>query len=76
MGHYDSCYEEENEIERSRERKEFANREIMKILAENGIKMSVCGCGCCGSPLVKFEYNGKVIQDDDNVNFDMFDGEL
>jgi len=47
---------------------------IMEILEKHGIRMSVSGCGCCGSPRVTFEYEGKMIADDEHsLNFNMFD---
>jgi hypothetical protein len=46
--------------------------ELKRILAEHGITMSIAGCGCCGSPEVKVEYQGKVVVDDVDVTFDMF----
>ena len=47
--------------------------EIKKILAAAGIRMSVFGCGCCESPHVVFEKDGKVIVDADNFSFTMFE---
>ncbi|RKT35320.1 hypothetical protein BXY70_1353 [Roseovarius halotolerans] len=60
--------------------------EAKKILRAAGIKMSIDGCGCCGSPAVRMQHNGKeVIFDDtsypgkyqmaDDVIFDMFEEE-
>lgn len=34
---------------------------MMYILKKHGMRISINGCGCCGSPLVKFEYKGKMI---------------
>ena len=36
---------------------------IIKILKNHGILMNIDGCGCCGSPLVSFSYNGELIID-------------
>lgn len=45
-------------------------KEMVKILREHGISMDVGGCGCCGSPWVKFAKDGKVIVDDEgDCNF-------
>lgn len=44
---------------------EKAKEKMKKILTKHGIKMSISGCGCCGSPWVSFEYNGKMIVDDE-----------
>ena len=48
---------------------------VVAILEEHGIRMSVSGCGCCGSPDVRFEYKGSLIIDDSEVNFNMFEEE-
>ena len=61
------------------------NDEILKmieILSSHGIKMSASGCGCCGSPNIRFQYKGEdivcAVEDGEpgpepQVNFDMFD---
>ena len=49
---------------------------IKKALAAKGIRMSVGGCGCCGSPWVVLEVDGQSIvsvDDPDTLDFDMFD---
>lgn len=43
--------------------------DMMAILREKGITMSVGGCGCCGSPGVTFTYEGKTF-DGDDASFD------
>ena len=43
--------------------------QVKKILKENEIEMSVDGCGCCGSPWVKFVSKGEEIIDEDEVKF-------
>lgn len=45
---------------------------LKKLLASHGFKIELIGCGCCGSPQLKVEYQGKEIIDDSVVNFDMF----
>lgn len=44
--------------------------DVQRILKEKGITMSVAGCGCCGSPNVKFTYENETF-DGDNANFQM-----
>lgn len=53
------------------EEKQIAD--FTKILKEHDMKISLFGCGCCGSPRVVFEYKGDVIVDDDNFNIDTFE---
>lgn len=48
-------------------------KKVIEILKKHGVKMKLGGCGCCGSPWLKFEYNGVTILDDDEVHFDMFE---
>lgn len=46
---------------------------IKAILEQHGIRMSVSGCGCCGSPTVSFEYNGeKILDEADDASFTTF----
>lgn len=40
--------------------------QMKKILSEHEMKIEITGCGCCGSPSVKFEYRGEPIVFDDN----------
>ena len=48
--------------------------QVVEILRKHDIRMYVGGCGCCGSPWVKFEYNGEIIADlKDDFSFDMFE---
>jgi uncharacterized Zn finger protein (UPF0148 family) len=35
---------------------------IIGVLLEHGIEMSVWGCGCCGSPRIKFAYGGRTVE--------------
>lgn len=50
--------------------------EVKKILKDHGMKIFIDGvCGCCGAPRVKFEFNGKIILDDDYADMDMFEEE-
>lgn len=46
---------------------------VEKILLENDIRMEICGCGCSGSPWVKFEYKGEMILDESDVFLDNFE---
>lgn len=50
---------------------EAAIKKIMEILKSHEIVMDIHGCGCCGSPDVKFIYKGETIIDDSDVNFNM-----
>lgn len=43
--------------------------DVTAILREHGITMSVGACGCCSSPWVYFEYEGRVF-DKDEADFD------
>jgi uncharacterized Zn finger protein (UPF0148 family) len=47
--------------------------EAKKLLKNNGFTMSIEGCGCCGSPWVTLHHNGKIIIDDEEVIFNMFE---
>ena len=44
--------------------KEAIKEKVKEILLSHGIKMTIGGCGCCGSPWVSFVYNGQTICDD------------
>ncbi len=58
-------------IAKERKREDDLER-MKKILNEHGIKMSVGGCGCCGSPWVSFEYKGEVLFDgEEQLTFKM-----
>lgn len=51
---------------------------IKEIFKKHKIKMSLWGCGCCGSPAVKFQYEGEVILEDgilgvEDIKFDMWE---
>lgn len=51
-----------------------------KLLTEHGFKISIFGCGCCGSPRVRLEHKGMPIIHDvlncvDNCIINMFDNE-
>ena len=45
---------------------------LAKVLESRGIRMSISGCGCCESPRVKVEVDGKEIFDGENVDLEMF----
>lgn len=68
-----SEYERELEEEEAKKNAQIAR--VKQILRDNGIAMIVDGCGCCGSPRVRVEYEGLVIIDDDTVTFDTADAE-
>lgn len=47
---------------------------VKEILKEHNIKISIDGCGCCGSPIVSFEKDGiKIVDDAAHFNINMFD---
>ena len=53
---------------------EDLKEKIKEILKQHNIKMSVGGCGCCGSPWVSFEKDGvKIVDDVDYFTIDMFE---
>ena len=60
----DKEWKDNNEKERIRKSKPTAI--MRRILDQYGIKLSIRGCGCCGSPTVSFEHNGEVILDDED----------
>ena len=63
---------EEEIIKDEKEYNEKINK-LKEILSKHNIKMSVGGCGCCGSPWFKFEYKGEIVVDClEEGNFDMF----
>lgn len=43
---------------------------MKQILRDLGIEMKVEACGCCSGPYVTFSYNGELIFDEDEANFD------
>lgn len=51
----------------------MSKEEIEKLLEEKGIKISIGGCGCCGSPWVTLEIDEKMIVDnEEDFAIDMF----
>ena len=49
------------------------NEKVKEILKQHNIKMSIGGCGCCGSPWVSFEKDGiKILDEVYDFNIDMF----
>lgn len=69
----------EKEEARLEKEKQKTKERIIQILAAHKIKIEVAGCGCCGSPMFKFEYNGELILASENnnpvddFNINMFD---
>lgn len=60
------------EIEKENRIKELVSK-VTGILESCGIRMTVGGCGCCGSPWVSFEKDGEMIVSEQNdFDFDMF----
>lgn len=56
------------------ENEEEIYKKVQKALKAKGIRISVGGCGCCGSPWFKVEVDGEVVADVENdFNLDMFD---
>jgi hypothetical protein len=57
--------EQKDEINRpyreKRNKEELGIERMIEIFQENGIRMSIWGCGCCNSPRVRFEYLGEMI---------------
>lgn len=53
---------------------EVLKKVVMQILEKHHIKMKIDACGCCGSPIISFEYNGKeLLKDKEYFDFDMYD---
>lgn len=51
-------------------------KKVKEILKQHNIKMSIGGCGCCGSPWVSFEKDGvKIVDDVEYFTIDMFEDE-
>lgn len=51
-------------------------KEVKRMLKEKGIRISISGCGCCGSPTVDLEIDGiLLIDDEDNLCMSMFNPE-
>ena len=48
--------------------------EMLQILRRQDIVLDVGGCGCCGSPWVKFVYKGKIVFDGEHAAFYMSEG--
>lgn len=46
--------------------------EVKRLLREKGIRIDLSGCGCCGSPTLSLEIDGKlIVYDEDDANIDM-----
>lgn len=62
---------------KERAAREEAEREakigpLISALREAGIRMSVYGCGCCGSPRVSYSLpDGTEMEEEDNFGFEM-----
>ena len=52
--------------------KDAAMKRVSEILESHGAKILVSGCGCCGSPTVRFEYRGEKVTGDDKYGLDGF----
>jgi len=53
---------------------EDLKEKVKEILKQHNIKISIGGCGCCGSPWVSFEKDGvKIVDNIDYFKIDMFE---
>lgn len=56
---------------------ENMKKKMKEILQQCNIKISISGCGCCGSPWVSFEKDGvKIVNDLPEFNIDMFENDF
>lgn len=46
--------------------------DVMRLLKEKGILMSISSCGCCDGISLHVQHDGKVIADTSYAQFDMF----
>lgn len=53
-----------------KQQKQEMIQHMINILRSLDIEMSVYGCGCCGSPSVRFIYKSEIIVDDKGDSVD------
>ena len=47
--------------------------QVQNILKSHKIEMNIWGCGCCGSPVVSFKYEGKsILSEESDFELKMF----
>ena len=54
----------------------MTKKELVVALKKKGVRIAVMACGCCSSPYVKVESDGKVVIESDEYNFDMFEQDV
>lgn len=60
----------DDQVDRLRKK---AAEDMAIILAHNGMKIRISGCGCCGSPIVKFVCDGQTVVDHESFIIDMLE---
>ncbi len=54
----------------------MSKADLIKLLRQRGIEISVGGCGCCGSPWVSIRIDGELVVDNvDEYKIDMVNGD-
>jgi len=52
------------------DKEQKCKKEIREILDKYNIGLCISGCGCCGSPVVSFSYDGRqIVLQEDEFNF-------